>query len=457
VNSSLKFYPPRIFAAMFFALSFAFTASQSVCAQTPEPTVQQTAPQPSPEQSDATQPDTMAGEAAASAAETEAVQKRLARARSLAAIGKLAAAASELEALRASTKDDSVRDVARILQMAIFVEMPDYARAASLLDEAFNARTQGQTDDAATHAYFALAGQTVNSVRTHLERYRAFGINVSTPTDLPAEANSDLNELRGLLERLSAQAKTLHDEQLKGSDARMRGLDAAALLEDAATVRMRIARHEQDRAQWQAVVSEARQHLFSSEMRIASISEIPVARSAPPATQPVANTSAPAASSSKSSTAPAKGEQKTDAAAQKSSKKSKQPTPSGTNSNTVAATAAPNNAQPPAVQPNASQTPSGGARNGNTPVAVGSLTSKAKQRISPSYPAIARAARVAGTVTVYLIVNEKGEVETVQKLEGPPQLQQAAADAARRWRFNPTLIDGQPVRVTGFVSFNFAL
>lgn len=438
MNSSLNFRPPRIFAAALLALSFAFLASQSVFAQSSAPPAQPSAPQPSPEQADAA-----ADAAAASNAETEAVQKRLARARSLAAIGKLAAAASELEALRASTKEESVRDVARILQMAIFVEMPDYARAASLLDEAFNARTQGQTDDSATHAYFALAGQAVNSVRTHLERYRAFGINVSAPTDLPAEANGDINEIRGLLEHLSTQAKTLHDEQSKGGDARTRGLDAAALLEDAATVRMRIARHEQDKAQWQSVVSEARQHLFSSEMRIASISEIPAARPAPPATQPAVSTSTPAASTPKSA-------QKADASAQKPPKKSQQRKPSGTSSN--AATAPPKNAQPPAQQPSESQTQAGGA-----PVAVGSLTAKAKQRVSPSYPAIARAARVTGTVTVFLVVNEKGEVETVQKLEGPQQLQQAAAEAARRWRFNPTLIDGQPVRVTGYLSFNFAL
>lgn len=444
MNPTLKFYPPRIFAATLLALSFAFATSTSVFAQSSAPPAQPSAPQPSPEQVDAA-----ADAAAASTAETEAVQKRLARARSLAAIGKLAAAAGELEALRASTKEESVRDVARILQMAIFVEMPDYARAASLLDEAFNARTQGRTDDSATHAYFALAGQAVNSVRTHLERYRAFGINVSAPTDLPAEANGDINEIRGLLEHLSTQAKALHDEQTKGGgEGGTRGLDAAALLEDAATVRMRIARHEQDRAQWQAIVSEARQHLFSSDMRIASISEIPAARRAPAATQPTASTSTPAASSPKSA-------QKADA--QKSSKKSQQQKPSGTNSNAATATVPPKNAQPPAQQPSESQTQAGGAKAGGSPVAVGSLTSKAKQRVSPSYPAIARAARVTGTVTVFLVVNEKGEVETVQRLDGPQQLQQAAADAARRWRFNPTLIDGQPVRVTGYLSFNFAL
>src|SRR3954466_8430487 len=101
VNS--KFRPPRIFAATLLAIFFAFAASQSVFAQSSAQPAQPSAPQPSPEQADAA-----AGEAAAASAETEAVQKRLARARSLAAIGKLAAAASELEALRASTKEESV-------------------------------------------------------------------------------------------------------------------------------------------------------------------------------------------------------------------------------------------------------------------------------------------------------------------------------------------------------------
>lgn len=446
MNAFLKPYPRRILILTLLAVPLAAVgATTCVFAQTPAaPPAQQAAPQPSPEQADAA-----SGEAAS--AETEAAQKRLARARSLAAIGKLAAAASELDALRASTKEDSVREVARVLLMAIVVEMPDYPRAASLLDEAFGARTQGQTNDAATHAYFALAGQTVNSVRTHLERYRAFGINVSDASDLSADASSDLNQLRGLLERLSAQAKQLHDEQLKGGEAGTRGLDAAALLEDAATVRTRVARNEQDRAEWQGVVSEARQHLFSSEMRIASISEIPAARPTPVATQPAAGTS----TQPKSSSSPAKGGQRADDSAQKSPRKSQ--AQAAANAAPAPPTVAPNNAQPPAQQPGAAQAPGGAARTGSAPVAVGALAPRAKQKVSPTYPTIAKAARVTGVVTVYLVVNEKGEVETVQKLEGPLQLQQAAADAARRWRFNPTVIDGQPVRVTGYLSFNFAL
>jgi protein TonB len=360
------------------------------------------------------------------------VQKRLARARSLAAIGKLAAAAAELESLRSSSNDESVRDVSRVLLMAVLVEMPDYARAASLLDETFRARTAGQAGDAATHSYFAIAGQMVNAVRAHLERYRAFGVNVADGAELPAEAAGDVEQLRGLLDRVVEQARALHAEQLKGAGDGPRGLDAAALLEDAATVRMRIARHDQDRARWQSEVSEARQHLFSSEMRIASLSQPPAARPAPAAAAP-----------------------KTGAADKSAQPRAEQKTPD----------AAPKSvSQPPNVQAAASaasgaQTPAAGvaASAGGAPVSVGSLVGKARQRVSPSYPQIARAARVSGNVTVYLIVNEKGEVESVQRADGPMQLQQAAVDAARRWKFNPTEVDGRPVRVSGFLSFNFAL
>ena len=412
MNSSRQSFPSRLSACALLALSCAFASPPRALPQTVQATApEQASPQPTP--------------AAPAAAENEAAQKRLARARSLAAIGKLAAAASELEALRGSMKDESVRDVASVLLMAIFVEMPDYTRAIALLDEAFRARAAGQAGDAATHSYFAIAGQTVNAARTHLERYRSFGVNVADTSELPAEAAGDIEQLRGLLDRVVEQAKSLHAEQLKGGGAGSRGLDAAALLEDAATVRLRISRHDQDRARWQAEVSEARQHLFSSDMRIASISAVPAARNAAAQPAPAANTSA------------------RDGASQPA--------------NEQAAGAPAGSAQPPAARPGSGEAkpPAGGAD--KAPVAVGSLVGKARQRVGPTYPQLARTARVTGNVTVFLIVNEKGEVESVQRADGPAQLQQAAIEAARRWKFHPTVIDGQRVRVSGYLSFNFSL
>ena len=405
---------------LFFLLSPAWCAR--ALAQT-EPAVTSTA-------SEEPEPTPTPGQTRAAA---DATQKRLTRARALAAIGKLAAAAAELESLRASTADDAVRDVTRVLLMAILVEMPDYQRASALLDEAFRARTPGRADDAATHSYFALAGQTVNAVRTHLDRYRSFGVNVTDVSELPSEASGDLEQLRNLLERVAEQAKALRAEQPGGGGpaAGARGHEATALLEDAATVRLRIPRHEQDRAQWQAHVSEARQQLFASETRIASISDPPRAR---PAATP-----APAGASATAAVRPE----------QKNPSRQAQP-------ESRPAAAETKKAPPP--QQSAPANANAGARDlSNSPVAVGSLAGKAKQKVPPSYPAIAKAARISGVVTVHLIVNERGDVESIERADGPVQLQQAASDAARRWKFQPTVIDGQRVRVTGYLSFQFSL
>jgi protein TonB len=454
--------PPRFQAKILIPLLLAFAGPLCVRAQTPAQTPTQ-APTPAPtervtsEAQDQPQTD-------ASAPENGAEQQRLAHARSLAAIGKLSAAASELETLRMATKDDSVREVSRLMLMAIYVEMSDYGRASSLLDDAYRAHTPGRSDDEAMHSYFALAGQTVNSVRAHLERFRSYGVSIADAAAVSPEANGDMELLRGLLEKVVAQAKALHEEQEKGGES-TKGMDAAALLEDAATVRMRIARADDDRARWQSEVSDARQHLFSSEMRIASISDVPSTRAAA-AKQPAPNTAPPATADRTSQPKPepktSNAEQRPTVAEQKTDKKSRQKT--NDQKNGAASTSA--NAQPPQTQTPAQQrvasAPAAGAadasvKNSVSPVSVGSLAGKAKQRVAPSYPSIARTARISGIVTVYLVVNEKGDVETVERATGPMQLQQAATDAARRWKFAPTVVDGQPVRVAGFLSFNFTL
>ena len=81
----------------------------------------------------------------------------------------------------------------------------------------------------------------------------------------------------------------------------------------------------------------------------------------------------------------------------------------------------------------------------------------ATQKVNPSYPQTARMAHITGLVTVYLEIDENGVVKTVNSTNGPQLLRQAAEDAARRWKFRPTVVDGQPVRVQGFINFNFTL
>jgi protein TonB len=108
------------------------------------------------------------------------------------------------------------------------------------------------------------------------------------------------------------------------------------------------------------------------------------------------------------------------------------------------------NSEPPPSAP--------GARNRNSPkapISGGVLNGKATSLPKPAYPAIARAAHASGTVTVQVTVDESGKVISARAVSGHPLLQAAAVQAAYGARFSPTLLSGQPVKVTGVLTYNF--
>jgi TonB family protein len=90
-------------------------------------------------------------------------------------------------------------------------------------------------------------------------------------------------------------------------------------------------------------------------------------------------------------------------------------------------------------------------------ISGGILNGKAISLPAPPYPAIARAARASGTVKVQVIVNEKGCVQSARAASGHPLLQAAAVQAAKQACFTPTLLSGKSVKVSGVVTYNFAL
>jgi len=91
------------------------------------------------------------------------------------------------------------------------------------------------------------------------------------------------------------------------------------------------------------------------------------------------------------------------------------------------------------------------------PISQGVLNGKAISKPQPPYPPIAKAARASGTVVVAIIVDESGRVTSAHATSGHPLLQQAAVSAAYQARFTPTLLSGQPVKVSGFITYNFVL
>ncbi|HEX8069266.1 MAG TPA: TonB family protein [Pyrinomonadaceae bacterium] len=91
------------------------------------------------------------------------------------------------------------------------------------------------------------------------------------------------------------------------------------------------------------------------------------------------------------------------------------------------------------------------------PISQGVLNGKAISKPQPPYPPIAKAARASGTVVVSIVVDESGKVISAKATSGHPLLQQAAVQAAYQARFTPTLLSGQPVKVSGFITYNFVL
>jgi protein TonB len=91
------------------------------------------------------------------------------------------------------------------------------------------------------------------------------------------------------------------------------------------------------------------------------------------------------------------------------------------------------------------------------PISGGVLNGKAISLPKPGYPPVARAARQTGTVTVQVTIDENGSVISARAVSGPPPLQAAAVQAAYGARFSPTKLSGQPVKVTGVITYNFQL
>ena len=55
------------------------------------------------------------------------------------------------------------------------------------------------------------------------------------------------------------------------------------------------------------------------------------------------------------------------------------------------------------------------------------------------------------------MIDENGDVTEIKKAAGHTLLQAAAKDAIKRWKFRPVMQNGQPVRASGYVNFNFTL
>ena len=91
-------------------------------------------------------------------------------------------------------------------------------------------------------------------------------------------------------------------------------------------------------------------------------------------------------------------------------------------------------------------------------VGVNNVGPPAKLRdVQPEYPIEAKIKNVQGVVVLDVVVDGSGVVRETFVLQSIPLLDKAAIDAVQQWRFQPTLLNGQPMPVVMTVTVNFAL
>jgi protein TonB len=75
----------------------------------------------------------------------------------------------------------------------------------------------------------------------------------------------------------------------------------------------------------------------------------------------------------------------------------------------------------------------------------------------PEYPPLAKMARIQGTVRLDATISKDGTIQDLKVISGHPLLVRAALDAVQRWRYQPTLLNGDSVEVATEIDVNFTL
>ena len=109
-------------------------------------------------------------------------------------------------------------------------------------------------------------------------------------------------------------------------------------------------------------------------------------------------------------------------------------------------------AAPPPHPPVVEKVPSGPIR-----VSTGAQMAKLIKKVIPEYPPLAKTARVSGVVHLLGVISKDGTIQNLQLISGHPLLARAAMEAVGQWRYQPTLLNGQPVEVIAPIDVTFTL
>ena len=77
--------------------------------------------------------------------------------------------------------------------------------------------------------------------------------------------------------------------------------------------------------------------------------------------------------------------------------------------------------------------------------------------VQPTYPPLAKQARISGSVVLQAVISKDGSIENLKAVSGHPMLIQSALDAVRQWKYKPYFLNGEPVEVETQITVNFTL
>lgn len=87
----------------------------------------------------------------------------------------------------------------------------------------------------------------------------------------------------------------------------------------------------------------------------------------------------------------------------------------------------------------------------------GSPKLKILKRVQPDYPQVVRDQRIEGKVVLHAIIGKNGSVLSVDALSGNQELIEAARYAAKKWKYEPMVVEGKPVEVDVEIDMYFSL
>jgi protein TonB len=90
-------------------------------------------------------------------------------------------------------------------------------------------------------------------------------------------------------------------------------------------------------------------------------------------------------------------------------------------------------------------------------VSGGITEAKLIHRVDPPYPDVARQMHIEGNVEIRAVVAHDGQIKNPVAVSGPPMLRAAALDAVRKWRYEPSKLDGQPTDRDLLITISFHL